>query len=213
MKRCLTEILALMVLALATTWVVAQEDGVIKETADEAIEAVEALAWAQIKGTAEGSSIEGKIEFYKTEGGLKALVNVSGAPAGKHGIHVHENGSCEDAGNAAGGHYNPHGVEHGFLPTNGLEKAHAGDMGNIEVNEAGEGSLEVDLPGTTLEGEHGIAGRAVILHEKEDDFGQPTGNAGGRIGCGIIEASKMIADDEGGAQTHHDHAGMMEAGE
>ncbi|MBI3323135.1 MAG: superoxide dismutase family protein, partial [Candidatus Omnitrophica bacterium] len=29
-------------------------------------------------------------------------------------------------------------------------------------------------------------GRSLILHEKVDDFGQPLGNAGGRIGCGVI---------------------------
>jgi Cu-Zn family superoxide dismutase len=31
-----------------------------------------------------------------------------------------------------------------------------------------------------------VGGRAIILHEKMDDFSQPTGNAGGRIGCGTI---------------------------
>ncbi|MBI2167628.1 MAG: superoxide dismutase family protein, partial [Candidatus Omnitrophica bacterium] len=44
------------------------------------------------------------------------------------------------------------------------------------------------VPGLTLkEGEYAVAGRALILHEKEDDFGQPTGNAGGRIACGVIQ--------------------------
>ncbi|HLF18800.1 MAG TPA: superoxide dismutase family protein [Candidatus Omnitrophota bacterium] len=193
MKRCLTEIIILMVLALVTTWVVAQEDSAIKEAADEV---AEAPAWAQIKATAEGSSVNGEVKFYPIENGLKAIVNVAGVTPGKHGFHVHENGSCDEAGNAAGSHYNPHGVQHGFLPKDGAEMAHMGDMGNLEVNEAGEGSLEVELAGVVLEGDHGILGKAVILHEKEDDFGQPTGNAGGRIGCGIIETAAAMEAGE-----------------
>jgi Cu-Zn family superoxide dismutase len=152
-------------------------------------------AFADIKGTAEDSTVTGKIGFHEIEGGLKAVGHVSGVPvAGKHGIHIHENGSCEDMGNAAGSHYNPHGVAHGFLPENGLEAAHAGDMGNIEIDENGNGNLNIELLGISLNGENAVAGRAVILHEKEDDFGQPTGNAGGRIGCGIIVAADDQAD-------------------
>jgi len=149
------------------------------------------VAFVVIKATAEGSMIEGKIMFFETEDGLYASGNVSGVDVkGKHGIHVHENGSCEDMGKAAGGHFNPHGAQHGFLPEDGLEMAHAGDMGNIEIDETGNGELKVELPQLSLEGVHGIVGKAVILHEMEDDFGQPTGNAGGRIGCGIIYSAE-----------------------
>ena len=42
-----------------------------------------------------------------------------------------------------------------------------------------------------LSGPNSIIGKAVIIHEKADDFTtQPTGNAGARQACGVIEAAK-----------------------
>ncbi|MGE0269454.1 MAG: superoxide dismutase family protein [Candidatus Omnitrophota bacterium] len=144
------------------------------------------MARAMITGTAEGSELFGEAVFIQKADGVMVEANVSGVDVpGKHGFHVHQFGSCADKGNGAGGHFNPHGVQHGFKPDDG-ENAHLGDMGNIEIAETGEGTLSLFLPHVTLSGENGIAGRAVILHEKEDDFGQPTGNAGARIGCGVI---------------------------
>jgi len=35
-------------------------------------------------------------------------------------------------------------------------------------------------------GPYAVAGRAVIVHANPDDFSQPSGNAGGRIACGVI---------------------------
>jgi len=143
-------------------------------------------AMAVITGTAEGSKLLGEAVFTQKVDGVQVEATVAGVEiAGKHGFHVHQYGSCADKGNAAGGHFNPTGVPHGFSPEHG-ENAHLGDMGNIEINDKGEGTLSLVLPHATLSGENGIAGRAVILHEKEDDFGQPTGNAGARIGCGVI---------------------------
>ena len=143
---------------------------------------------AAILGTDPASRLSGTTLFTKTASGVKAVIHVAKAPAGVHAIHIHEHGHCEDLGKAAGGHFNPANVKHGFLPHDGPAAAHAGDMGNITVDKNGRGSLILELPGLTLDqGPQGIAGRSVILHEKPDDFGQPTGNAGGRIACGVIE--------------------------
>ncbi len=150
-------------------------------------------AWAAeatvlIKGTEEGSSISGVIMLVEKGEGLEITVNVGHVSPGKHGFHIHENGSCEDMGKAAGGHYNPDEAPHGLITKDGFTNAHCGDFGNIEVGPDGTGTVTLFVPGLTLTGEkHNVLGKAVILHEKEDDFGQPTGNAGGRIGCGIIE--------------------------
>lgn len=142
---------------------------------------------ADIKPTQEGSTISGKAAFIETNEGFKISVFIAGAPPGKHGFHIHEKGDCSDAGDAAGGHFNPDAVPHGDLLKDGFQHAHAGDLGNIEIGPDGRGALEKIIPGLTLEkGKYGVAGRALIVHEKEDDFDQPTGNAGGRIACAVI---------------------------
>jgi Cu-Zn family superoxide dismutase len=142
---------------------------------------------AALQGTSPHSTVEGVAMLTETPNGLEITVNVVGVPPGAHGVHIHQFGDCADKGQAAGGHYNPEGTPHGFLPKDGVGKAHPGDMGNLEVRASGSGSLTVVLPGVTLgSGAYSVGGRAIVLHEKTDDFGQPTGNAGGRIGCGII---------------------------
>ena len=142
---------------------------------------------AAIRATTEGSTVSGSATLTDTPAGLQVAIEVTGVSPGRHGLHIHQYGGCGDAGKAAGGHYNPAGAPHGFLPADGAAKAHAGDMGNIEVGPDGTGSATVVLPGVSLgRGAHSVGGRAIILHEKVDDFGQPTGNAGGRIGCGPI---------------------------
>lgn len=141
---------------------------------------------ASIQG-ADGSPVKGTVVLTETPAGLHVSVTVEHVAPGKHGLHIHQFGACGDKGTAAGGHFNPDGVQHGFLPTDGLAKAHAGDFGNIEVGPEGTGSLDFTLPALTLSGgTYSVGGRAIVLHEKPDDFGQPTGNAGGRIGCGTI---------------------------
>ena len=147
-------------------------------------------ATVDIKSTQEGSKVSGKVVLTEVPEGLKVYAEVQNVSPGKHGFHFHENGGCAEGGKAAGSHFNPAGVTHGLLIKDGFLHAHAGDLGNIEVGADGTGKLEEIVPSLSLtEGKYDVAGKAVILHEKADDFGQPTGNAGGRIGCGIVEAS------------------------
>lgn len=141
----------------------------------------------KVKGTAEGSAIAGTVSFEDTAKGLKLSVNVTGLAPGQHGFHIHEWGDCTDAGKAAGGHYNPAHAGHGEALKSGPRKAHAGDTGNLIADKDGRAVLEAVLPGVALtRGEFTVAGRAVIIHEKADDFSQPAGNAGGRVACGLI---------------------------
>ena len=40
---------------------------------------------------------------------------------------------------------------------------------------------------TVAPGDNSVVGRAIVVHGKADDMvTQPTGNAGPRIGCGVI---------------------------
>jgi len=116
-------------------------------------------------------------------------VDLSGVPEGSHGFHVHEFGDVTVC-TKAGAHFNPTGDTHGAPH----DKArHVGDLGNVQADDNGKVVKEFTDDLISLSGSHGILGRAVVLHEKEDDLGRggnsdslKTGNAGGRIACGTI---------------------------
>ncbi len=146
-------------------------------------------AVAELKPTKTDSRLKGQVKFTEEKDGVVVLAELWNAPPGKHGIHIHEKGSCADGGNAAGGHFNPSGNDHGFAPKDFPLHAHPGDMGNIDVDVDGHGTLKLHMPelGLASRARYDIRNLAVILHEKQDDFSQPTGNAGGRIACGVIQ--------------------------
>ncbi|MFT5319542.1 MAG: Cu-Zn family superoxide dismutase [Chlamydiales bacterium] len=150
-------------------------------------------AVAEIQGTSADSQIRGTVTFLEIKNDLKISAEIEGAPPGKHGFHIHEFGAVTNGGKDAGGHYNPVDTGHGMVIEDGKHHAHIGDLGNIEIGEDGSGSAERWLKGVSLAGsEFSVAGRAVIIHEKIDDFGQPTGNAGGRIAAGSILLVKQV---------------------
>ena len=137
----------------------------------------------------QGNSVEGKVTFSKADAGVKVSVHVTGLTTGKHGFHIHEFGDCSAAdGVSAGGHFNPSAESHG-APTDA--QRHIGDLGNIEANAAGVADLEYTDSRAALEGVNSILGHGVIIHASADDLKtQPTGNAGGRLACGVIGAAK-----------------------
>jgi len=137
----------------------------------------------------QGNTAHGTITFTKAGRGVRVVADLEGLSKGKHGIHIHEFGDCSAPdGSSAGGHFNPEGKSHGSP----MEMSrHMGDLGNIEADETGKAHMDYIDPMLTLEGEHSIIGRSVILHKNEDDLkSQPTGNAGPRIACGVIGISK-----------------------
>ena len=149
------------------------------------------IAQARISGTSGSATIRGQVLLVETAAGLNLSGTLFNAPPGSHGFHIHETGSCDNKGMAAGGHFNPDQVAHGNLLHSGFQQAHAGDLGNVGVDSNGVAMLDQTFPGLTLAaGKYSVAGRSIIIHEKPDDFSQPTGNAGARIGCGAIVLAK-----------------------
>lgn len=134
-----------------------------------------------------GSTVRGHAVFTAHEGGVLVEISVEGATPGFHAVHVHEKGDCSASdGASAGGHFNPASVNHG---TPFAQPSHAGDLGNMWVGADGKGFHVLLASGLTVDaGPSSVRGHAIIVHEKADDFvTQPTGAAGGRIGCGVIE--------------------------
>ena len=73
---------------------------------------------------------------------------------------------------------------------------HVGDLGNVVADASGNVVTEIVDTQATLQGEVDITGKAIVIHEGEDDLGLggdsgslATGNAGGRAGCCLIVAA------------------------
>ncbi|RAP30247.1 superoxide dismutase family protein [Candidatus Marinamargulisbacteria bacterium SCGC AG-343-D04] len=132
------------------------------------------------------SQVSGIVVFEQLEGKVKVTAKVKGLnPNAKHGFHVHHFGDLsKDDGTKAGGHYNPEGHDHGLPPS---QERHAGSFGNIQTDSAGNAIFSMEDETISISGDKNpILGRSVIIHAKEDDGGQPSGNAGKRIAGGVI---------------------------
>ena len=143
-----------------------------------------------------GNTVPGTVQFKALGKAMVVEIHLQGLTPGRHGIHIHEFGDCSAAdGASAGGHYNPEGHPHALPEGEPVANMnlHAGDLGNIEANEQGVVNLHnvIEEAWFSIAGaKNPILGRAVIVHANPDDGGQPTGNAGPRVGCGVIGLSK-----------------------
>jgi superoxide dismutase, Cu-Zn family len=157
--------------------------------------------------SAEGKNVSGSLVFTQEGDKVHVVANLAGvSPAGLHGIHLHEKGDCSAPDfSSAGGHFNPANAPHGCP---GDDIRHAGDFGNIEIHPDGTGALDITTDLITLDdGPKSALGKAVILHEGQDDCTtQPSGNSGARIACGVVEEAGDTGDEDhaatgGGAGT------------
>ncbi len=135
-----------------------------------------------------GSNVSGNVTFTQVGERVRIQGLVNGHTAGLKGWHIHEKGDCSDPkADSAGGHFNPRGHKHG-APTDAMR--HAGDTGNLVFNDAGSATIDVIIDGISVSKDKpdGIIGRALIIHMQQDDLKtDPTGNAGGRAACGVIQ--------------------------
>ncbi len=146
------------------------------------------VALATLTGTVPDTTLSGTAEFSQQNGKVKLVLNVTCLKLANKSVavHLHEMGDCGDMGKMAHGHWNPTNQQHGKW---GSGSFHLGDIGNITLDAAGKGMLEMETDLWTIGGDEksNILNRSVIVHGGVDDFTtQPTGNAGSRIGCGVI---------------------------
>src|ERR1051325_4040143 len=133
-----------------------------------------------------GNKCSGVVRFTDARGKIEVAAELEGLnPGQKHAMHVHEFGDARGTdGMKTGGHYNPEGHQHG-LPDASMRPP--GDLGNVQADASGKASYKITIDNASLVGvKNPIIGRGVIVHAKVDDGGQPTGNAGPRIGVGVI---------------------------
>ncbi|RZK47551.1 MAG: superoxide dismutase family protein [Pedobacter sp.] len=169
----------------------AETDGDTTDSDSTAVTAssVETLrAEAVIAGTYPDTAVTGNATFEVVDGKVKLTLNIN-APAKANksvAVHIHEHPGCGDLGKEAHGHWNPTKENHGKW---GDAAYHSGDIGNVQLDGEGKGTAELETDRWTIGGDSttNILNRSVIVHGGVDDYKtQPTGDAGNRIGCGII---------------------------
>lgn len=133
----------------------------------------------------------GSLALAQEPDGVRVTVEASNLPPGFHGFHIHAVGKCEAPFTSAGGHFNPAGQSHSH---------HAGDLPNLLVSADGRASMVVKTARFKLADLFDADGSALIIHADPDNHANipsryrpdpdagtlATGDAGGRIACGVI---------------------------
>ena len=146
-------------------------------------------------------TLVGNATLSETADGVNILVVVTPGRSGsdmfleseERGIHIHEAGVCDPSGEipfeSAGGHFNPTDASHGGPED---DDSHAGDLGNLTVDQTGAFELDITTDRVTLDpnAENSLAdadGSALVIHADEDDLEtDPSGKSGERLACGVI---------------------------
>jgi Cu-Zn family superoxide dismutase len=155
----------------------------------ETIEAPIVNAGGETVGTLHVSESDTGVTF-------SVILNAGALAPGEHGIHIHETGSCDSAGEMAfelaGDHFNPTETHHGAP---GAEMSHAGDLGNLTTAEDGSADFTISTERLTLAPGEATSladadGSALLIHSEADDLTtDPSGESGDRVLCSVVAAS------------------------
>ncbi|TJZ79372.1 superoxide dismutase family protein [Rhodococcus oryzae] len=157
---------------------------------------------------AKGAEV-GTVHFTEGDGFVQVSVEAENLTPGFHGLHIHEVAKCEANSVAPSG-----GAPGDFLSAGGHFQAEghtghpaSGDLTSLQVREDGTAELVTTTDTVTLEDlrNHG-KGTAIVVHAGADNFANiptrytlpenapvpdqatlATGDAGGRVACGVIE--------------------------
>lgn len=135
------------------------------------------------------SQATGTVVFTQKNKFVSMKANLQGLSEGVHAIHLHEKADCSSPdGKSTGGHWNPTFSKHGAWGD--VDGFHKGDIGNFVVDAQGNGTVVFSTDQWCIGCDDplkNIVGKAVIVHQGEDDFvSQPSGAAGARISCAAI---------------------------
>lgn len=171
----------------------------IVELNSESVKQTQTMSVVAVTVLKSDTGISGTIHFKQASSGGPVSVSgeVKGLSPGEHGFHIHEFGDTTNGCVSAGPHFNLDPSNKHGGPTSTVR--HNGDLGNIVAGPDGVAQVNItDSHISILSGEKlDIKGRSLVLHEKKDDLGLggdeeslKTGNAGGRIACGVIGIAK-----------------------
>ena len=142
-----------------------------------------------LTGSKDQPKVSGVVIFTQRGDVIEITGKITGLTPGLHGFHVHEYGDMtDDKGMSTGAHFDPDKTKHGGPDS---KERHVGDLGNIKANDKGVADIDMMDKMLSLHGAHSIIGRGLIVHAKADDLKtQPSGDAGGRVGGGVIGVAK-----------------------
>lgn len=126
----------------------------------------------------------GSVIIKEAKKGVTFIPDLHGLPPGKHGFHIHANASCDNHGDAAGGHLDPEKTGKHLGP---YRNGHLGDLPVLEVANDGSATTPVTAPRLKMSD---VYKHSLMIHAGGDnysDFPEKLGGGGKRLACGVIK--------------------------
>lgn len=159
----------------------------------------EPSAKAEVRGYLPNTQ-EGTIWFTEIPTkGLRIQGSIQGLlPERTYGVHIHENGNCENP-DAAGMHFDPALSGRHGPPGESPGEHHAGDLPNVTTDADGVANIDFTTNALGVNGgAFSVVGRSIVLGSNPDDYQtQPSGGAEPEAACGVIEAAAGRSVGEG----------------